>query len=436
MTAKKISELAAASALAGTETLPVVQGGTTKAATAQQIADLVVLSSYATQSYVDAALAGLSWKQAVRAATTAALTLATDLENGDTLDGVALATGDRVLVKNQGSGAENGIYIVAASGAPTRASDANSGAELVNASVYVSEGTVNADTQWTCTTNATITVGSTSLAWAQLSAGVSDASAITYTPADTSKWNGSTDPGDVDEALDQLASRTKTLESAGSGDAASVTYTPVDATDWNTDTDPGNVDDALDQLADRVNTIEASGGGGSTGKQLIGVVASAMTPRQTNGCANHAWLVGASNQPDVPYLAFDASTIEYAEFAIPMPKAWNEGTITFAPIWTHPATTTNFGVVWKLEAVAVSDGDALAATFGTGQTSTDTGGATSTQYVGPESSAITVGGTPAASDTVFFRLSRVASDGSDTLAVDAYLIGVRVFFTTDASNEA
>lgn len=395
MTAKKISELAAASALAGTETLPVVQGGTTKAATAQQIADLVSLGSYATQSYVDAALAGLSWKQAVRAATTAALTLATDLENGDTLDGVTLSTGDRVLVKDQSSGAENGIYIVAATGAPARASDANSGAELVNASVYVSEGTANADTQWTCTTNATITVGSTALAWAQLSSG-------------------------------------------GGSDASATTYTPADATDWNSSADPGNVDDALDQLADRVTTLEAGGGGGggSTGKQLIGVVASAMTPRQTGGCANHAWLVAAVNYPDVPYLAFDPSNAEGALFAIPMPKSWDEGTLTFEVIWTHPATTTNFGVTWYLRAVAVSDGDALAAIFGTAIKVADTGGTTSTQYVTAESGAVTVAGTPAAKDTVFFEIGRDPTDGSDNMAVDAYLIGVRVYFTTDAGNEA
>lgn len=120
---------------------------------------------------VAAAVAGLSWKQAVRVATTGAGTLATSFENGDTVDGVTLATGDRILIKNQASGSENGIYVVAASGSPTRATDADSGAELVNASVYVSEGTTNADTQWTCTTNATITVGSTSLAFAQLTSG-------------------------------------------------------------------------------------------------------------------------------------------------------------------------------------------------------------------------------------------------------------------------
>jgi hypothetical protein len=136
----------------------------------------------ATTAYTDAAVAagvaGLSWKQAVRAATTAAVTLASDLENGDTIDGVVLATGNRILVKNQASATENGIYVVAASGAPTRATDADSGAELVNASVYVSEGTTLADTQWTCSTNATITIGATNIAFAQLTSGSGIAATI------------------------------------------------------------------------------------------------------------------------------------------------------------------------------------------------------------------------------------------------------------------
>lgn len=111
----------------------------------------------------------ISWKQPVRVATTVAGTLATSFENGDTVDGVVLATGDRILIKDQASGIENGIYVVAASGAPTRATDADAGAELVNATCFVSEGTANADTSWTCTTNATITVGATSLTFAQIS---------------------------------------------------------------------------------------------------------------------------------------------------------------------------------------------------------------------------------------------------------------------------
>jgi len=133
--------------------------------------DSKVATQKAVKTAIAAAVAGLSWKQAVRVATTANGTLSSAYENGDTVDGVTLATGDRILIKNQTTGSENGIYTVNASGAPTRATDADGGAELVNASCYVSEGTTNADTQWTCTTNAPITVGSTSLAFAQLTSG-------------------------------------------------------------------------------------------------------------------------------------------------------------------------------------------------------------------------------------------------------------------------
>jgi hypothetical protein len=111
------------------------------------------------------AVGNLSWKAPVRAATTANGTLATAFENGDTIDGVVLATGDRILLKDQTTGSQNGIYTVNASGAPTRATDADTGAELVCATVRVSEGTANADSEWSCTTNAPITVGATALAW-------------------------------------------------------------------------------------------------------------------------------------------------------------------------------------------------------------------------------------------------------------------------------
>lgn len=124
----------------------------------------------ATKGYVDAARSGLDVKQSVRAATTAPINLATDLENGDSIDGVTLATGDRVLVKNQGTGSENGIYVVQASGAAVRATDADSSAEVTAGMfTFVEEGTANADSGWVLTTNDTITLGTTALSFAQFS---------------------------------------------------------------------------------------------------------------------------------------------------------------------------------------------------------------------------------------------------------------------------
>jgi hypothetical protein len=122
----------------------------------------------ATKNYVDSAAQGIDWKASVRAATTAAVTLASDLEDGDTLDGVTLATGDRVLVKNQSTGSENGIYVVKASGAPDRSTDADAGSELTsNFAVFVEEGTVNADQGYTLTNNGSITIGTTALTFTQ-----------------------------------------------------------------------------------------------------------------------------------------------------------------------------------------------------------------------------------------------------------------------------
>lgn len=149
-------------ALAGTPTAPTASAGTNTT----QVATTAFV-----RSAVDAGLAGLSWKQSVRAATTGAGTLASSFENGDTVDGVTLVTGDRILIKNQAAGEENGIYTVNASGAPTRATDADTATEIRQASVYVEEGTTNADTQWVCTTNTPITLGSTALAFAQLTSG-------------------------------------------------------------------------------------------------------------------------------------------------------------------------------------------------------------------------------------------------------------------------
>lgn len=108
---------------------------------------------------------GISWIASVRVATTANGTLATAFENGDTIDGVVLATGDRILLKDQSTAADNGIYIVAASGAPTRATDYDLGGVEVKSStaIPVREGTANGGKIYILTTLDPITVGATSL---------------------------------------------------------------------------------------------------------------------------------------------------------------------------------------------------------------------------------------------------------------------------------
>jgi hypothetical protein len=178
------------------------------------------------------------------------------------------------------------------------------------------------------------------------------------------------------------------------------------------------------------------GGGGTAGRHAVYVAAAAMYPSVSGGCAAMNWIASAANQPDIATLSFDASTAEYAQFSLAMPKSWDEGTVTFKPIWSHAATTTNFGVVWQLQGVAVSNDDQIPVAYGTAQSSTDTGGTTDDLYVGPESSAITIAGTPAAEDIVFFRVSRLPTDGSDTMAIDARLHGLILYITTDADTDA
>lgn len=156
--------------IGGVSTGYVDAGDAATLASAEAYADSGDAATLASaQSYADAVASGLDIKAACRLATTGALTLATDLENGDPLDGKTLITGDRVLVKDQAAGAENGIYIVQASGAPVRATDFDADADVDGgAFTYIEQGDTNAGTGWVMTTVAPV-IGSTSLAFAKFS---------------------------------------------------------------------------------------------------------------------------------------------------------------------------------------------------------------------------------------------------------------------------
>jgi len=121
----------------------------------------------ANKGYVDNAINGLSWKDTVRCASTANVNVAAG--GNQTIDGVLTVTGDRVLLKNQTAPAENGIWI-ADTNPWVRSQDADSESDLLNAAVFVSAGTTQADTAWVMTTNAPITVNTTALTWAQFGA--------------------------------------------------------------------------------------------------------------------------------------------------------------------------------------------------------------------------------------------------------------------------
>ena len=168
----------------------------------------------ATKSYVDSVAQGLSAKDAVRVATTANGTLASAFANSQTVDGITLATGDRILIKNQSTGSENGIYTVNASGAPTRAVDFDANSEVAKgAYVFVEEGTVNADAGFVLTTDGAITLGTTSLAFTQFS-GAGDITAGSALTKSGNTLNVAVDDSSIEVSSDALRVKASGITSA------------------------------------------------------------------------------------------------------------------------------------------------------------------------------------------------------------------------------
>lgn len=134
------------------------------------VADPSGATDAANKQYVDNRVAGLSYKDEVRLATTANVNLASALANGQSLDGQTIVTGDRILVKNQSTQPENGIYIAPSSGAASRASDADSTSDMNNLTVYVTQGTTNGGKEFTQTTQ-NPTIGSSNIVFAEKGSG-------------------------------------------------------------------------------------------------------------------------------------------------------------------------------------------------------------------------------------------------------------------------
>jgi hypothetical protein len=166
------------------------------------------------------------------------------------------------------------------------------------------------------------------------------------------------------------------------------------------------------------------------GKHTIWVPAGAMYARTTNGAASGTVEL-STNKNMLKSWDFDTTTQEFVQFEVFFPKSWNLGTVTFQPVLSHASGSGN--VVFGLAGVARSNDDAGDVAFGTPQTSDRTVGTANDIYIGPESSAITIAGTPAAGDTVQFQVNRTVA--SDSLGVDARLHGIRLHFTINAADD-
>lgn len=173
-------------------------------------------------------------------------------------------------------------------------------------------------------------------------------------------------------------------------------------------------------------TLSASGGGGG-GATNIWIPASAWIPRTTTGCGVDS-TESSTNKQNFDQLLFDPGTIEYSQALLILPNNYNNGTITARFYWT--ASSGSGAVVWGIQGLAYADDDALDTAFGTAQTVTDTLLAANDMHVTSATSAVTLGGTPAANRPVQFQIYRDADAGGDTLAVDARLLGVEILYTS------
>ena len=199
-----------------------------------------------------------------------------------------------------------------------------------------------------------------------------------------------------------------------------------------------NIGLALQTKGSGVIQAEDSGGNVSAvkiaGKETMWVPSSAMYGATTNP-ADAQQVETTATRPDMKVLDFDKDTDEFAQFSVAMPKSWNEGTLTYQVYWT-PGSTNTGDCIFGLQAVACADNDTIDVAYGTAVEVTDAGiGTVEDQQISSESGAVTVAGSPAAGELTYFQLFRNANDGSDTFTADARVLGVKIFFTTDAAND-
>jgi hypothetical protein len=194
-----------------------------------------------------------------------------------------------------------------------------------------------------------------------------------------------------------------------------------------------NILDGVTSTAAELNLVDGADTLKEVGKETIYVPAAAMYPETTNGCAALAQ-VELSNGPELKCLDFATGADDFAQFTVAFPKSWNEGTVTFQAFWT--VTGTNGGTVaWALAGGSMANDASINTAFGTVVTATALAhsGTSNDMMVSAASGAVTIAN--AAADTLtYFQVSRDVS--ADDQTGDARLLGIKLFFTTDAANDA
>jgi len=171
------------------------------------------------------------------------------------------------------------------------------------------------------------------------------------------------------------------------------------------------------------------------GTETMWVPASAMYAATTNG-ATAAQVETTALRPDMKVMDFADTADDHAQFSVAFPKSWNEGTITYQCFWT-PSTTNTGDCIFGLQGVSCGDSDTIDVAFGTAVNITDAGiGTVEDQQVSAVSSAVTIAGSPAVDQQTYFQIFRDANAGGDTYTGVARLLGIKIFFTTDAANDA
>lgn len=173
----------------------------------------------------------------------------------------------------------------------------------------------------------------------------------------------------------------------------------------------------------------------AAGRQTIWIPAAAFTPRLTSG-ASALTTELPGNRLTLRTLDFDPATQEHAQVLIQMPKSWNRAALAASITWCHGAAAANFNVVWGLRLLSAGDGSVLDAPFGSAVQVTDTGGVALALYRSPEAPPFAPATTPPENATLALDLFRMAIEPGDTLPVDARLVGVTLFYVTQANTDA